>query len=111
MSEEFGTSQAQDDQAVQPAPTESSQTSTPQADAKKLGGSDLAATAISIVLVKLLGLIGALICYGGYWAVRALSKSKLSVAAKVILSIVLSITFFVLMVVYIYAAALLRAQM
>lgn len=111
MSEEFGTSQTQEGQAAQPAPTESSQTSNPQADAKKFGGSDIAATIVSVVLVLLFGLLGALICYGGYWAVRAVIKSKMSVAAKVILSIILIIAFIVLMVVFIFASAALQAEM
>ncbi len=107
MSEEFGTSQTQD---VQPAPTESSQASNPQADAKKFGGTDIAATIVSIVLVLLFGLVGALICYGGYWLVRAVIKSKMPVAAKVILSIVLIIVFIVLLIVFIFAGAALQEQ-
>ena len=71
-----------------------------EAGKKKVDGSGWIATVVTIVLVRLIGLIGALICYGGFWAVRAIIKSKMAVGAKVILSIVVIVAFLVLLVVF-----------
>ena len=36
---------------------------------KKMNGADVTATVVSVVLIFLFGVLGALICYGGYWLV------------------------------------------
>lgn len=68
---------------------------------KKAGGSTIAATVISIVLVFLFGLVGGLICYAGYWAVFGIAKSKLPVAARVILCLLVALAFIVLLFAFI----------
>ncbi|MBQ2801951.1 MAG: hypothetical protein IJF03_11275 [Lachnospiraceae bacterium] len=68
---------------------------------KKMGKGDIAATIVSIALIKLFGIIGALICYGGYWAVRAIAKSRMPLAARIILGIVVALVFVVLLVLFI----------
>lgn len=78
---------------------------------KKMGGSTIAATIISIALIKLVGLIGALICYGGYWAVRAIAKSKMSLGARIALGILVGVAFLVLLVVFILFSAVLVSGM
>jgi len=79
---------------------------------KKVGGSTIAATIISIVLIRLFGLIGGLICYGGYWAIYAIAKkTKLPLAAKIIISILLGIVFLLLLFVFILFSAMLQASM
>lgn len=74
---------------------------------KKMGGSTIAATIVSVVVFYFFGLLGGLICYGGYWLVYAIIRSKMPVAAKVILSVVVVLVFLVLLVLFIlFAAAL-----
>lgn len=68
---------------------------------KKASGSTVAATIVSVVVVYLFGLIGGLICYGGYWAVFGIAKSKLPVAARVILCLIVAILFIVLLLAFI----------
>ena len=79
--------------------------------AKKKGdtGYAIGSTVAAVALWKLLGLIGALICYGGFWAVRAIIKSKMSTALKVILSVLIVLGCLVLLVLYILVAASLTA--
>ena len=79
---------------------------------KKIGGSTIAATIISIVLIRLFGLIGGLICYGGYWAIYAVAKkTKLPLAAKIIISILLGIVFLVLLFMFIIFSAVIQANL
>lgn len=68
---------------------------------KKISGGDIAATIVSVALIRIFGIIGALICYGGYWAVRGIAKSKMPLAARIILGIVVGIVFLVLLVLFI----------
>lgn len=68
---------------------------------KKAGGSTIAATIVSVVVVYLFGLIGGLICYGGYWAVFGIAKSKLPTAARVILCLIVALVFIVLLLAFI----------
>ena len=77
---------------------------------KKMGGSDWVATILAVVLVRLVGVVGALICFGGYWAVRAIVKSKMAVGAKVILSILVGLAFVILFIVFIIFSAYLSAS-
>lgn len=77
---------------------------------KKMRGGDWVATIVAIVLVRLVGLIGALICFGGYWVVRAIAKSKMSVGLKVVLSILVAVAFLILLIVFILFSAYLSAS-
>lgn len=72
---------------------------------KKWGKGDVVATIVAFLLVKLFGLLGALICYGGYWAVRGIAKSRLPLAARIILGIVVAVAFVVLLFVLIILAS------
>lgn len=79
--------------------------------AKKKGdtGYAIGSTVAAVVLWRLFGILGALICYGGFWAVRAIIKSKMSTALKVILSVLIVLGCLVLLVLYILVAASLTA--
>lgn len=105
MSEEFETQQSQDNTYQDPiASTEG------KPKKKASSAADVAATVVSFGVFYLFGILGGLICYGGYWAVRAVIKSKMSVVVKVILSIVLVLVFFVLFIIYnIWAASVREA--
>lgn len=72
---------------------------------KKVSGSTIAATVVSVIVFYLFGIIGGLICYGGYWAVRAIAKSKMPLAARIILGILVGLIFFVLLIVFILFSA------
>lgn len=79
--------------------------------AKKKGdtGSVIASTVAAVVIWRLFGILGALICYGGFWAVRAVIKSKMSTALKVILSVLIVLGFLILLFLYILVTASLMA--
>lgn len=79
--------------------------------AKKKGGtgSAIGSTVAAVLVWRLFGLVGALICFGGFWAVRAVIKSKMSVALKVILSVLIVLGCLILMFVYILAVAAVTA--
>ncbi len=77
-----------------------------QPEKKKGGTGSLVGSTVAAVLVwRLFGLIGGLICYGGFWGVRAIIKSKMPVAAKVVLSILVILGLLILMFVYILFVA------
>ncbi len=78
---------------------------------KKMGKGDIAATIISVALIKLFGIIGALICYGGYWAVRGIAKSKMPLAARIILGIVVALVFVALLILFILLSIGIQAGM
>lgn len=101
MSEEFETQQPQDNTYQDPiASTEG------KPKKKASSAADVAATAVSAGVFFLFGVLGGLICYGGYWSVRAVIKSKMPVAAKVILSVVLVFVFLAVFVIFsLWAAA------
>lgn len=107
MSEEFETQQPQDNTYQDPI------ASTEGKPEKKKGSTaaNVTATVVSVVVFYLFGLVGGLICYGGYWAVRAVIMSKMSVAAKVILSIILVFVFLALMVAFILFVAAAQANL
>ncbi|MDE6016627.1 MAG: hypothetical protein K2H41_13220 [Acetatifactor sp.] len=79
--------------------------------AKKKGdtGYAIGSTVAAVALWRLFGILGALICYGGFWAVRAIIKSKMSTALKVLLSVLIVLGCLVLLVLYILVAASLTA--
>lgn len=82
-----------------------------QPEKKKGGTGSLIGSTVAAVLVwRLFGLVGGLICYGGFWGVRAVIKSKLPVAAKVVLSILLILGLVILMFVYILFLASLELE-
>lgn len=87
-----------------------SQAADAKPEKKKMGGSDWVATIVTIVLVRLVGVVGALICFGGYWAVRAIVKSKMSTGMKVLLGVLVGLAFIVLFVVFIFFAAYISAS-
>ena len=107
MSEEFNTQQPQDSTYQDPLASTGGEAQQP----KKKGSTaaDVVGTVVSVAVVFMFGLVGGLICYGGYWAVRAVITSKMSVAAKVILSVVLVFVFLILLIAFILFAAYLRA--
>lgn len=75
--------------------------------AKKQGtASMIASTAVSVIVWRLFGLVGALICFGGFWAVCAIAKSRLPIAARIILCILTAVGFLVLLFVVILASAM-----
>lgn len=76
--------------------------------AKKSGGSAsvIGSTIVSVLVWRLFGLIGGLICYGGFWAVYAIAKTKLPLAARIVLCILVALGFVFLMLVYILAVAM-----
>ncbi len=78
---------------------------------KKMGSSDWVATVLAVVLVRLIGVVGALICFGGYWAVRAIIKSRMSVGAKVALSILVGLAFVLLFIVFLIFSVYLSASL
>lgn len=103
MSEEFETQQSQDNTYQDPiASTEG------KPKKKASSAADVAATVVSFGVFYLFGILGGLICYGGYWAVRAVIKSKMPVAAKVILSVVLVFVFLALFLIFCLWAASVR---
>lgn len=74
--------------------------------AKKSGGAaGIGSTIAAVVVWRLFGLVGGLICFGGFWAVYGIAKSKLPLAAKIILGIVVGLAFLVLLFVFILVAA------
>lgn len=75
---------------------------------KKTGGVTIAATVVSVIVFFLFGAIGGLICYGGYWAVLGIAKSKLPTTAKVILGVVVGLAFLILLFAFILFASALR---
>lgn len=77
---------------------------------KKLGGIDIAATIISAALFFLFGILGALICYIGYWVVRSIAKSNLPLVARIILGTVVALIFVGLLIAFLLFAANLRAS-
>ncbi len=65
---------------------------------KKSGGAAGVGSAIAAVVVwRLFGLIGGLICFGGFWAVYGIAKSKLPLAARIVLCIVVALAFIALL--------------
>lgn len=76
---------------------------------KKVGGSTIAATIISVAVIRLFGILGGLICYGGYWAVYGIAKSKIPLAARIILCILVALVFVVLLFAFILFASTLTA--
>lgn len=77
----------------------------------KSKGATAIATVVAVIVFFLFGALGGLICYGGYWAVLAIAKSKLPTAAKVILGVVVGLAFLILLIVFIFFAAGLRQSM
>ncbi len=79
--------------------------------AKKKGGtgSAIGSTVAAVLVWQLFGLAGALICFGGFWAVRAVIKSRMSTALKVILSVLIVLGGLLLMFLYILAVAAISA--
>jgi len=65
----------------------------------------------AVVMWRLFGLLGGLICIGGFAVVSAIIKSKMSTAAKVILSVVTVLGFLVLLFVFILFSAAVTADM
>lgn len=94
--ENLNNQESTDNNYVDPIATQNGETAK-----KKMSGGDIAATVISIVLIKFFGIIGALICYGGYWAVRGIAKSKMPLAARIILGIVVGLVFLGLLILFI----------
>ena len=78
---------------------------------KKKGGSGVWSIVGTVVMWRLFGLIGGLICLGGFAVVSAIIKSKMSTAAKVILSVITVLGFLVLLFVFILLSAELTANM
>ncbi len=107
MSEELETQQAAQTGAYQD-PIATPEGGQPKKKSK-FSGADVAATVGAVVIFRLFGLLGGLLCYAGYWAVRAVIKSKMATAVKVILSIVLILVFLVLLFVYVLFAASITA--
>ncbi len=107
MSEEFDTQQT-----AQPAQEGAYQDPLAAADEKpkkkSSGASTIVATIVSVIVFRFFGILGGLICFGGYWAVRAVILSKMPVAAKVILSVVIVFGFLLLMFLFILFAASLQ---
>ena len=77
----------------------------------KSRGATIVATIVAAIVFFMFGAIGGLICYGGYWAVLAIAKSKLPTAAKVILGVVVGLAFVILLVVFIFFVAGLQQSM
>ena len=76
---------------------------------KKVSKSTIWAGVGSIVLVRFFGLLGALICYGGFCAVRAIvTNKKMFLPLRVILGIVVALLFVVLLLAEITWAASIR---
>lgn len=79
---------------------------------KKVGGSTIAATVVSVLLFRFFGIIGALICYGGYWAIYAVAtKTKLPLAAKIIIGILLGFVFLAILFLFILLSGVIQANM
>lgn len=78
---------------------------------KKVSGSTIVATVVAVAVFFLFGAVGGAICYGGYWAVRAIAKSRMPLVARIILSIVVGLVFLVLLIVFILFAAGLNAAL
>lgn len=74
---------------------------------KKISGSSIGAVVGTVVMMRLFGLIGALICFGGFCAVRAVIKSKMAVAAKVVISVLLVLVFLGLLIFFILFSSVL----
>ncbi len=65
---------------------------------------------VSVVVFKLFGLLGGVICFGGFAVVMAIMKSKMSTTAKVILSVVTIVGFVLLLFAFIlFSAAVLSS--
>ncbi len=104
MSEEFNTQQTQN-QPVNAAPDGSQ----PE---KKSGSKalDILATVVSFGVVFLFGILGGLICFGGYWLVKVIVKSKMPTAAKVILSVLVVLVFLALLAAFVLFSAAVQAN-
>lgn len=78
---------------------------------KKVASSSIIATVVCVVLISLVGIVGALICYAGFWSVRAIIKNnRLPMAAKIILSILVTVVFIVVFIVVMLALAAVMAN-
>ena len=64
----------------------------------------------TVVMYRLFGLVGGLICLGGFAAVTAIIKSKLPTAAKVVLSVLTVVGFVVLLFAFIMLSAAIMAE-
>lgn len=74
--------------------------------AKKTGNASvIGSTIVSVIVWRVFGLLGGLICFGGFWAVCGIAKSKLPLAARIILCILTAIIFLVLLFVFILLSA------
>ena len=76
---------------------------------KQSTGAVIASTAGTVLLYKLFGIIGAAICFGGFWGIMAIAKSKLPTAAKVILGVLVGIACIVLLGLFILLSAALTS--
>lgn len=78
---------------------------------KKKVGSGIVATVVCVVLIRLVGIFGALICYAGFWSVRAVAKNRrLPLVARILLSILVTLVFIVLFVVVMFALSAMVAN-
>lgn len=72
----------------------------------KSTGSVIGSTIVAVVIGYLFGAVGGLICYGGFWAVYAIAKTKLPVPARVVLCVLTALVFlFLLFLLIILVAA------
>lgn len=75
---------------------------------KKVSKATVGASIVCLLLVRVFGLLGALICYGGFFAVQAVATNRrMPLAVRIILSVVLALVFIaILLGVEILAASL-----
>lgn len=82
-----------------------------QTTKKKVNQTTVIAAVVSAVLVLVVGVGGALICFAGYGAVYGILKSKLPLTARIILSIVVGVVFVALLVLFILWAASMQSTL
>ncbi len=73
---------------------------------KKGNASLIGSTVVSVLVWRLFGVVGGLICFGGFWAVCGIAKSKLPLTAKIILCILTAVGFLVLLFLFILFTAM-----
>lgn len=77
---------------------------------KKASGSTVAATVVSVIVFFMFGIFGGLICFGGYWAVKSIATSRMPLAVRIVLSVIVGIIALALLIAFILFSATIQAN-
>ena len=71
---------------------------------KKVSGSTICSTVIAAIVFFMFGAVGGAICYGGYWAVLAIAKSRMPLMVRIVLGSIVGLIFLALLIAFILFA-------